>query len=284
MSCGVPPLAKHPRMPDPLSTRYRVGTDAKLTLADIDPDGPSKVDRPAIERATVGDLKRIDELQEVFYADGRHAILVVLQAMDTGGKDSTVRKVFGDIDPLGIKATSFKRPTPDELAHDFLWRAHRAVPAKGEIGIFNRSHYEDVLVTRVHGLVDAETCARRYRQINDFEHHLGENGTVVLKFFLHISKDEQRDRLRDRIEDPTKHWKFNPGDLDERARWDDYQSAYEAALRACSTANAPWYVVPANRKWVRNHIVAQVVRQTLEKLGLRYPPAMPGIAKLSIPD
>ncbi len=268
-----------------LHARCRVPVDgAAFSLATIDPDGPGQLDRKAIEAQTAADLERIDELQEIFYADARHALLIVLQAMDTGGKDSTVRKVFGTIDPLGIKATSFKKPTSEELAHDFLWRVHHAVPAKGQIGIFNRSHYEDVLVTRVHGIVDAHTCARRYRQINDFERHLSENGTTVLKFFLHISKDEQKQRLEDRLKDPTKHWKFNPGDLDERARWNDYQAAYQDALRACSTKHAPWHVIPANRKWIRNHLVARVVRQALENLDLRYPPAHPDMAKTTVAD
>jgi PPK2 family polyphosphate:nucleotide phosphotransferase len=207
---------------------------------------------------------------------------VILQGLDTSGKDGTIRRVFGPINPVGAIATSFKKPTPHELAHDFLWRIHKAVPAAGMIGIFNRSHYEDVLVHRVHGLVPPDTIEARYRQINAFEHHLTENDVILLKFLLHISKKEQKARLEARLQDPTKRWKFNPDDLAERRHWGDYLSAYEVALRRCSTQWAPWFVVPADHKWYRNAVVARIVRVSLEALDLTYPPEMPGLDKVRI--
>ena len=221
-------------------------------------------------------------MQEILYAQGRHALLVVLQGPDTSGKDGTVRHVFGPVNPAGAVATSFKKPTQHELAHDFLWRIHKAVPSAGMIGIFNRSHYEDVLVPRVHALVPAERIEARYGQINAFECHLAENDVTILKFYLHISTKEQKARLEARLEDPTKRWKFSPDDLAERKHWDDYISAYQIALGRCSTQWAPWFVVPADRKWYRNAVVARVVRSTLEGLDLTYPPEMPGLDKLRI--
>jgi PPK2 family polyphosphate:nucleotide phosphotransferase len=264
-----------PRAPtdDPVLARYRVAEGKPVRLAKLDPgDKACFPERGAAEAGTAEDIARIDALQDILYAQGKHALLVVLQATDTGGKDGTIRKVFGPVDPLGLKLTSFKVPTAEELAHDFLWRIHKAVPGKGEIGIFNRSHYEDVLVVRVHQLVPPEVVERRYDQINAFEQHLAESGVTVVKLYLHISKEEQKQRLLQRIEDPTKRWKFNPGDLKERALWDDYQRAYEIALARCSKPWAPWYVVPADRKWYRNAVVARIIRRTLEGLDLRYPP------------
>ena len=249
-----------------------VAPDAKLRLTDAtaaaSKDAPSKSDAlENVERLGA----RIDELQDALYAEGRRALLIVLQGRDTSGKDGTVRKVFGPLDPLGITITSFKVPTPVELAHDFLWRVHQAVPPKGTIGVFNRSHYEDVLVVRVHGLVPEPVWRARYEQINQFERILTENGVTILKFFLHISRHEQRERLLARLEDPTKYWKFSPGDLKERERWDEYTSAYEEALSRTSTAAAPWYVVPADKKYLRDLLVAQVVADTLERMDPRYP-------------
>jgi PPK2 family polyphosphate:nucleotide phosphotransferase len=218
-------------------------------------------------------LERLGELQAMLYADGRYALLVVLQARDAGGKDGTVRKVFGACNPLGCQVTSFKVPTPLELSHDYLWRIHQAVPAKGMLGIFNRSHYEDVLVVRVKDIVPKPVWSKRYDQINEFERMLDDNRVKILKFFLNISRDEQAKRLRDRLSDPTKNWKFRAGDLDDRDLWDEYTKAYRDALKNCSTPWAPWYVVPADDKKARNYLIARTVVDLLENLGLRYPKA-----------
>ena len=264
--------------------RYRVPADWKGRLTEIDPRDREAIPfpRPETEAATAADVAEIDRMQEILYAQGRHALLVVLQGPDTSGKDGTVRHVFGPVNPAGAVATSFKKPTQHELAHDFLWRIHKAVPSAGMIGIFNRSHYEDVLVPRVHALVPAERIEARYGQINAFECHLAENDVTILKFYLHISTKEQKARLEARLEDPTKRWKFSPDDLAERKHWDDYISAYQIALGRCSTQWAPWFVVPADRKWYRNAVVARVVRSTLEGLDLTYPSEMPGLDKLRI--
>jgi PPK2 family polyphosphate:nucleotide phosphotransferase len=218
-------------------------------------------------------LTRLGELQAMLYADARYALLIVLQGRDAAGKDGTIRKVFGACNPLGCEVTSFKAPTPIELSHDYLWRVHQAVPAKGMIGIFNRSHYEDVLVVRVKSIVPKPVWSKRYDQINDFERMLDDNRVKILKFFLHISRDEQAKRLRDRLSDPTKNWKFRAGDLVERELWDEYTKAYRDALKQCSTPSAPWYVVPADDKKARNYLIARTVVETLDNLGLRYPPA-----------
>jgi PPK2 family polyphosphate:nucleotide phosphotransferase len=265
--------------------RYRVrGPEGTPSLDDVDPSDATALPfgREEVEKPTAADVAEIDRLQDVLYAQAKHAVLVVLQGMDTSGKDGTIRKVFGPIDPLGTVTTSFKRPTPNELAHDFLWRIHAAVPAAGEIGIFNRSHYEDVLVARVHKLAPRDRIEARYDQINAFERHLAENDVTILKFYLHISKKEQKARLRVRLDDPTKRWKFNPGDLAEREHWDDYVAAYRIALGRCSTEWAPWFIVPADHKWYRNAVVARIVRSTLEALDLSYPPDPPGLDKIRI--
>ena len=225
---------------------------------------------------------RLETLQELLYAEGKHKLLVVLQAMDTAGKDSTIRHVFQGADPLGVKVASFKAPTPYELARDYLWRVHHHVPGAGEIAIFNRSHYEDVLVTRVNGWIDAAECKRRYRQINDFERMLAETGTTILKFYLHISKDEQKKRLEERRDIPEKQWKFHTGDLTVRAQWDDYMEAYEAALSATSTDCAPWHVIPANSKLARNLLVSGLLIEALEGLKMHYPEPEPGISDIEI--
>ncbi len=214
---------------------------------------------------------RLEELQELLWAEHHHRLLVVLQAMDTGGKDGTIRHVFDGTNPQGVKVAAFKRPTSAELAHDYLWRVHPHVPGDGEIVIFNRSHYEDVLVVRVHELVPEHRWRRRYGHIVDFERLLTDEGTTIVKFFLHISKEEQRKRLQARLDQPHKRWKFSAGDLAERKRWDDYQAAYEEALTRTSTDHAPWYVVPADRKWYRNLVVSKVLVDILEGLGMRYP-------------
>jgi PPK2 family polyphosphate:nucleotide phosphotransferase len=223
-------------------------------------------DRAGAEAQLQADAKAIDALQDRLYAEGQRALLVVLQGSDTSGKDGTIRGVFGVTSPLGVSVTPFGRPSAEELAHDYLWRAHKACPRRGMIGIFNRSHYEDVLIGRVEELAPHGEIERRYDQINAFEKMLTENGTTVVKFMLHISKAEQRERLIDRLNDSHKQWKLNPGDLAARDRWDAYQAAYETMLDRCSTEWAPWHVVPADRKWARNAIVAAIVRRTLEAM------------------
>ncbi len=214
---------------------------------------------------------RLGELQARLYAEGKQALLIVLQGMDTAGKDGTIRHVFRMVNPQGVRVTSFKKPTDLELAHDYLWRVHAHTPARGEIGIFNRSHYEDVLVVRVHNLVPPEVWGRRYDHIVAFEKLLAEEGTRIVKFFLHISKEEQKERLEARLANPKKHWKFNPADLEERALWDGYMEAYRSALERTSHKAAPWYVIPSDRKWQRNLLVAQALVETLEAMNPRFP-------------
>jgi PPK2 family polyphosphate:nucleotide phosphotransferase len=243
-------------------------------LGKRDTEGDSLApDRDAAEERLAKDAKAIDALQDRLFAERRRALLVVLQGIDTSGKDGTVRGVFNACGPLGVRVTPFGRPTEMELSHDYLWRVHQAAPPKGMIGIWNRSHYEDVLVVKVRGLAPSEAVAQRYDQINAFEKHLAENGTTILKFMLHISKNEQKQRLQDRLDDPAKHWKFNPGDLEDRKLWSDYEAAYEEAIVRCSTPWAPWRVIPADKKWRRNALIAAVVRQTLEAMDPRYPEA-----------
>jgi len=226
-------------------------------------------------------IDRLVELQVALYAESKQALLVVFQGRDASGKDGLTRKVFGPLNSQGCVVSNFKKPTEYEMARDFLWRIHQHVPPKGTIGIFNRSHYEDVLVVRVHDLVPKAVWSRRYDQINEFEHMLAENGVTILKFLLHISRDEQKERLLERIHDPLKNWKFQVGDLAERKRWDDYTEAYEDVLEKCSTAWAPWYVVPADRKTTRNLLVAQVVVDTLERMKPQFPRVDPDVLKLA---
>ena len=221
------------------------------------------------ETATV--LERLDALQEVLHAEGKQKVLIVLQGMDTSGKDGTLRHVFSVVDPQGLRVVTFKKPTEEELAHDYLWRVHRNVPGRGELVVFNRSHYEDVLVVRVDELVPKSVWSKRYDQINAFEKLLAETGTTIMKFYLHISRDEQRQRLQARIDDPEKRWKFHSGDLAVRAKWDAYMEAYRDALRKTSTKYAPWYVIPADRKWYRDYLIARITVDTLEGLEMKYP-------------
>jgi PPK2 family polyphosphate:nucleotide phosphotransferase len=235
-----------------------------------------------LERLSAKESARIGDLQRVLYADGSRALLIVLQGRDASGKDGTIRKVFSSVNPQGCTVSSFKQPTELELRHDFLWRIHSQVPPRGMIGIFNRSHYEDILVPRVHGIFPKKVWSKRYDQINDFERMLADNGVVQLKFMLHISRDEQKARFEERIEDETKNWKFRVGDLDDRKRWDDYTQAYRSILEKTSTEWAPWYLVPADDKDVRNYLVARCIADTLESLDLRYPPADPALAQLEI--
>ncbi|HET7593928.1 MAG TPA: PPK2 family polyphosphate kinase [Stellaceae bacterium] len=265
--------------------RYRVRTDGgRVTLADIDPRDRKglPLDKPEAKKATKADIAEIDRMQEILYAQAKHALLIVLQGMDASGKDGTVRDVLGRLNPMGAIATNFRKPTEAELAHDFLWRVHKAAPPRRMIGIFNRSHYEDVLVTRVHGLVPPERIEARYDAINAFEKMLADNDTTIVKFFLHISRKEQTRRLTARLDDPTKRWKFSHGDIAEHNRWDDYTAAYEIALARCSTATAPWFIVPADRKWYRDAVIARIVRRTLDALDLSYPSEAPGLDELQI--
>lgn len=262
----------------------RVGPRSLPRLGDADARLPVEPPPDAILKPATRQLVgRIGELQEKFYADGRFALLVVLQGRDASGKDGTMKKVFAEANPQGVEVTSFKVPTPLERRHDFLWRVHARVPERGMFGLFNRSHYEDVLVPRVHGDLTVREAEARLEQINDFERMLTANGVVILKFMLHISREEQRKQLQERLTDPTKNWKFNAGDLDDRARWADYTRAYRLALTRTSTSHAPWYVVPADDKDVRNWLVAETVVDTLESLDLRYPRAPRSVLKMRIP-
>jgi len=251
---------------DPVFERYRVKPGGKgFSLGAIDPQEKSCFpDREAAEKAFKKDVEAIVEIQNAFYACAKKSLLCVFQAMDAGGKDGTVKAVFGPVNPAGIRVNSFKKPSEEELAHDYLWRVHKVVPARGMIGIFNRSHYEDVLVVRVFDLAPRERVEERYEQINAFEKHLAQNDVVILKFYLHISKDEQKERFQERLDEPHKHWKFNAGDLEVRKRWNEFANAAELAITRCSTAHAPWFVIPANRNWYRNACVARIVRKTIE--------------------
>jgi PPK2 family polyphosphate:nucleotide phosphotransferase len=247
---------------------------AALGLAALPTTPPAGTPKgEALETATARLLLRLETLQAALLAEGRRALLVVLQARDTGGKDGTIRKVLGACSPQGLRVTSFARPTEIELAHDFLWRVHREVPARGMVGVFNRSHYEDVLAVRVRELVPEAVWRPRFQQINDFERLLAESGTTVVKLFLNISREEQGERLRARLGDPEKNWKFEEGDIEDRARWDLYTAAYEEAIVRCSTPEAPWYVVPADKKRARDFLVAQILVETLERMDPQYPRA-----------
>ncbi|MFZ3071074.1 MAG: polyphosphate kinase 2 family protein [Anaerolineaceae bacterium] len=253
--------------------KYRVPHKGKIKLKDYDPsdsslfDGNKKDGKEALLKLN----QELGALQELMYAEGKHRLLVILQAMDTGGKDGVIRSVFEGVNPQGVKVASFKVPSSVELSHDYLWRIHQQIPGKGEIVIFNRSQYEDVLVVRVHELVPEAVWSRRYQHINEFERMLNDEGTTILKFFLNIDLKEQAQRFLARVEDPTKTWKFNPGDLDERQRWDDYQKAYEDALNQTSTPWAPWYVIPGNKKWYRNWLVSKIIIKTLKDLKMEFP-------------
>jgi PPK2 family polyphosphate:nucleotide phosphotransferase len=259
-------------MPDTLAERFRIEPGTRVDLAGRDPrDASAFPDRTAAEAQSKADAKDINDWQDKLYAEGKRALLVVLQGTDTGGKDGTIHYVFNDTGPLGVTVTAFRRPSEEELAHDFLWRAHLACPRRGCIGIFNRSHYEDVLVGRVRELAPADEIERRYDQINAFERMLTENGTIILKFMLHISRKEQGERLQERLDEAKSRWKFDPRDLDDRKLWNEYQAAYALMLERCSTAWAPWYVIPADRKWARNAAIAAIVRETLEAMNPQYP-------------
>ena len=253
--------------------RFRIEPGSRVDLAAIDPRSTSEVGDREEAGSAVRDIHdRVDDLQLRLYAEQRRALLVVLQGMDTSGKDGAIRHAFAGLSPSGTRVTAFRAPTPEELEHHFLWRIRRALPMTGQIGIFNRSHYEDVVVVRVKDLVPREVWSARYGEINAFERELLEEGSVsVLKVFLHISRDEQRERLLARLDDPRKRWKFNPSDLEDRARWEEFQLAYQDALERCSTAIAPWHVVPADRKWHRDWAVASLLVETLEAMDPRFP-------------
>ena len=254
------------------SDMFRVKPESTVRLDKIDAafkdkhkDQASALDE--IERY----MKRLRELQYLLYAEDNRSLLIILQAMDAGGKDGTINHVLGNMNPQGARVYGFKVPSAEEAAHDFLWRIHHAAPQRGQVAIFNRSHYEDVLVSRVHGLVPEKVWSKRYDLINDFEKGLAENGTHILKFFLHISEDEQLRRFKQRLDDPARHWKISESDYEEREYWDDYTKAFQDALARCSTAHAPWFVIPANHKWFRNLVVSQIVVETLESLKMEFP-------------
>lgn len=263
---------------------YRIEPGARVDLSQWDPKDKSAFpkSKPQGKEKLLKLNQRLDTLQALLYAESKHKVLIVLQAMDTGGKDGTIRHVFKVLNPQGVKVTSFKVPTLEEFAHDYLWRVHKQVPGKGEIVIFNRSHYEDVLVVRVHNLVPEDIWRRRYAHINDFERMLAEEGTTILKFYLHIDKDEQKKRLQSRLDEPHKHWKFRRSDVEERKLWKDYMKAYEDVLSRTSTEWAPWYIVPANREWYRNLVVSTVLVETLEGLDMRYPEPEEGLKDVVI--
>ncbi len=268
-------------MPEPIDHRLPAGP-VDLSELPTREDGGWEKEEGKAERGR--QRARIAQLQERLHAEGRQSLLVVLQATDTGGKDSTIRRVLKGVNPKGVRVTSFGRPSEEELAHDFLWRVHNVAPRRGMIAVFNRSHYEDVLITRVQELVPRQVWEARFDHINAFEQLLAESGTRILKFFLHISRAEQKERLDKRLERPDKHWKFDPHDLEDRARWDDYQAAYGEALSRTSTDAAPWYVVPADRRWYRDIVVARAIADTLEEMDPQWPEPAAGLDEIVVPD
>jgi PPK2 family polyphosphate:nucleotide phosphotransferase len=256
----------------------------RVKLSDYDPDYTGGYDsKEKAEKELDRKQKQLEKLQEVLWAENKHSLLIILQAIDAAGKDGAIEHVMDGINPQGCQVTSFKVPTEEELAHDFLWRIHKATPRRGYIGIFNRSQYEDVLVVRVHNLVPEAVWQKRYEQINHFEKLLADTGTTILKFFLYISKEEQKKRFEDRLRDPAKNWKFSMGDVEERQYWDDYLRAYEDALSRCSTPWAPWHIVPANQKWHRNLVISQIIVDALERLDMHYPPPIANADEIVIP-
>jgi PPK2 family polyphosphate:nucleotide phosphotransferase len=264
--------------------KYLVVPGHKIKLSDFDPEDKSAFSGTKAEaEPKLAELRqKLDELQMLLYAEHKHKILIILQALDTGGKDGIIRSVFSGINPQGVQISSFKVPTPIELDHDFLWRVHPHVPGFGELSVFNRSYYEDVLVVRVHELVPPDVWKRRYVEINNFEQMLVEEGTTIIKFYLNLSKDEQKKRLQERLDNPKKRWKFNPADLKERAYWDDYIQAYQDAINETSTEWAPWHVIPANHNWYRNLSAASIIVKALEDLKLRYPDPAQDLDKIVI--
>jgi PPK2 family polyphosphate:nucleotide phosphotransferase len=261
--------------------KFIVQPDKKLHLAEIGPAAtPGQDSESGAAELTEHYRQKLAEMQTLLYAEDKRALLIVLQAMDAGGKDGTISHVLRAMNPQGVSVARFEAPTPDERAHDFLWRVHIKVPRRSQVGVFNRSHYEDVLITRVHKQIDKETCMSRYAQIRDFEAELLDNGTHILKFFLHISKEEQLARFAQRLEDPQRNWKISEADYTEREYWDDYMDAYEEAMSATSTKRAPWFVIPSNRKWFRNLAISQIVAETMADFGMTYPKPSVDLAKI----
>lgn len=265
-------------------SKYRVKPGQKINLNEWDPDEKSEwtEGKKEAKEEFLEINKKLESLQELLYAENKHKILIVLQAMDTGGKDGVIRAVFDGVNPAGVRVASFKVPTEQELSHDFLWRIHKQTPGKGEMVIFNRSHYEDVLVVRVHNLVHKPVWEKRFDHINNFEKLLADEGTKIIKFFLHISKDEQKERLQERLDIPEKQWKFSSGDLKERLLWEDYTKAFEDVLSKTSTSYAPWYIIPANRNWYRNWLISSILVDELKSLKMKYPEPQEDLSKIKI--
>lgn len=261
---------------------YRVASGQSVDLSSWATDEDEGLNKAIGREATEGLNEQLEAAQELLWAQNKEKVLLVIQATDTGGKDGTIRHVFDGVNPQGVRVASFKKPTENELAHDYLWRVHRHTPSAGEMVIFNRSHYEDVLVVRVHNYVPEQQWSRRYQHIREFERLLADEGTTIIKFFLHISKEEQKERLQSRLDESDKHWKFSTGDLQERERWDDYQSAFTDMLAETSTDYAPWFVIPADRKWFRNLLVSRIVVDAFDSLGMSYPEAEEGLDKITI--
>ena len=263
---------------------YRIRPNTRVDLSEWDANetaqfmGSKKEGMAATEKLN----KKLEELQEMLYAEHKQRVLIVIQSLDTGGKDGVIRSVFDGVNPQGVKVASFKAPTPKELDHDYLWRIHKHTPGKGEIVIFNRSHYEDVLVVRVHNLTTEKTWKKRFQHIRDFERMLSDEGTTILKFYLHIDQEEQRKRLLERINDPAKRWKFNPGDLEERKLWKKYVQAFEDVLSKTSTPWAPWYVIPANQNWYRNYLISTILVETLEKMKMKFPEPVENLTQYAL--
>ena len=282
------PGSESPFQPEDFAEKFRVAPDPKgaVDLSELDSrrtPGMKHRKEKAAEKLE-GDQKRLDELQQKLYAEGKRSVLIVLQAMDTGGKDGTIRWVLGPLNPQGFKITGFKKPTDQEAKHHYLWRIKKALPGKGIIGVFNRSHYEDILVPTVYKTMPLSEVAGRYEEINAFEKKLADQGVVILKFFLHISKDEQKQRLQDRLDDPEKRWKFSPADLEARKHWDGFQRAYGKILARTSTPWAPWHIIPADKKWYRNYAVGRILREALERMDPSQPRADFDPSKIKIPD
>lgn len=269
--------------PDPNYPLYRIDPGENFKMSSIDPDESERyTDKKEVSEELKKQRDRISDLQERLYAERKQSLLIILQALDTGGKDGTIRGVFQGVNPQGCQVWSFKAPSTEELEHDFLWRYHDKTPTRGMITIFNRSHYEDVLIVRVKSLVEESVWQHRYQMINEFEHMLTLNNTTIIKFYLHISKDEQKKRLEKRLRDPQKHWKFSSSDLKERKLWDKYMEAFEDVFNKCATEYAPWYVVPANKKWYRNLVIARTIADTLETMNPQYPKAEKGLDKIVV--
>ncbi|MEE9416177.1 MAG: PPK2 family polyphosphate kinase [Acidimicrobiales bacterium] len=265
-------------------SRYRVSEGAEVDLSDWETNENGGYDKDEAKAETEVLNLELEALQELLYAEGKHKVLLVLQATDTGGKDGTIRRVLDRLNPAGVQVASFKKPTSVELAHDYLWRVHQHAPKNGHMVVFNRSHYEDVLIVRVHGFAPEKVWQKRYRHIREWERMLADEGTTIIKIFLHISRAEQKERLQSRLDTPEKNWKFEKGDLTERERWSDYQEAFRVMLEETSTDHAPWYVIPADRKWFRDRLISEILVDTLNDLGMSFPDPEEGILDLEIPD